>query len=571
LSAPSSFWPVFRVTLDNTYSLTAAYHRYILRRERLWEPILAGFGLASLAVIFGYGLYQVARGFVSAGFVVGQPGIAFTFSLLALMVLLIFFGIPAVISVFYFSNDLDLLVPLPLKPGTILLAKFGAVLVGEYAVVALALVPTAVAWAQTVGGGPAFWLCVVVVMALAPVIPLGLSALVAIGMMRFVNRRHRDLLIVIFSILLTGFFLGLQVLVFGAVPQGQDPQAYLQALLAGRVDLVAEMGRAFPPVVWATRAIVSPDLGVRLGSLLGFVAACLAAVGAVALVGEKLFYGGLIGGAELPRRRLDEAAVEAARRRAEAATRQRGVLRALFLREWRLFVRVPIYALNGFAPALIVPVVFILPVLTLRTDPDIERLLRAVEASGNAQFYMALLVAAVMLFLAGINTTSATAVSREGRTLWVSKVIPASPAQQVRGKLLFASVGAMVSTLPTLVVFSVFFGLTPLRIVEAILLGSAGSAVLLIFGLLYDMWRPFLGWTNPQQAVKSNLNVIVPLPVGFGLILGGLALVRWLTGSVGLGELTVVAVLAGILVALAVVLYRVTLSLADTLYGRLEV
>ncbi|HHY93994.1 MAG TPA: hypothetical protein GX513_03130, partial [Firmicutes bacterium] len=167
-------------------------------------------------------------------------------------------------------------------------------------------------------------------------------------------------------------------------------------------------------------------------------------------------------------------------------------------------------------------------------------------------------------------TTAASAVSREGRYLWISKVIPVPPERLVQGKMLFAAVAAAVSALPMLVLFAFALHMRPVHVAEVLVLTGLGSAVSVFVGLLVDLARPFLTWTNPQQAVKSNLNVIIPLPVIAGMEAGLAYLALWLSRSVGLGEVGVVATLAGLLAALAVLLYRLTVSAGRRLYERLE-
>lgn len=567
-SGVSAFWPLFKVTLNNTFSLSAARHIYLVQKRRLWEPILIAFAILSAGGFFEFLLYAVARGFVGAGLAVGQPEIVFTFAFLVASVLVLFFGLMAVISVFYFSTDLETLVPLPLRPGTIVLAKFGAITVGEYIGILLAMVPAAIAYAQVVGGGLLYWSAVVLVILLAPVVPLAVASVLSMVVMRFINRRHRDILIVVFGSLFAFAALAFQMGVMNTVPQNATAD-YLQRILSGQISLVNLVGRAFPPAIWATRTIVADSAGLRLVSLLAYVGVSAAAVWVMSLVGGRFFYGGLIGGSELARRRLTARQIAAARAVAEARTVQTSPISALFWREWRLFMRVPLYVFNGFAASLIVPVIFIAGFRGLMTDPDIVRMINAIQSSGNVPFFLSLGVAALTVFVVSMNTTSASAVSREGPKLWISKVIPVTPEQQVQGKLLFSMAAALVSAVPILTVFGFALRMSLAHLAYATVLSLLGSAFAMCVGLLVDTARPYLRWTNPQQAVKSNLNVILPMPAVIGLAAGLWFLSSWLS-KMGLGETTVTAIVAVILAALVVLSYRVTLSSARHLYERLD-
>ncbi|MBC7338840.1 MAG: hypothetical protein H5U04_03115 [Firmicutes bacterium] len=566
----SAFWPLFRLTLNNTLGLSAARYVYLVQRKRLWEPVLIALGVGVGGGAFVFFLYQVARAFVAVGLMANRPEIVFTFAFLVASTLVLVFGFAAVISIFYFSTDLGLLVPLPLRPGTIVLAKFAVIVVGEYVGILLAMGPAATAYAQLVGGSLSYWLAVLLVVLLAPVIPLAIAAVVTLAVMRFINRRHRDILIILFSVALTAGILAFQIGVMNNLPSQGDPALYLQQILSGHVDLVAVMGRAFPPAVWATRVIAGATAGSRLVGLALYVGVTGVAVWVLATAGDRLFYAGLIGGTELARRRLTAHQLAAARAAARHSTVQSGVLSALFWREWRLFMRVPLYVLNGFSASLIVPIIFVFGFRGIMSDPDMIRLLDAIYATGNAAFFTSLAVAGLTVLVTALNTTAASAVSREGRYLWISKVIPVPPEKLVQGKMLFAAVAAAVSALPMLVLFAFALRMRAVHLAEVLVLTGLGSAVSVFVGLLVDLARPFLTWTNPQQAVKSNLNVIIPLPVIAGLEAGLGYLALWLTRTLEWEEGTVVVTLAGLLAVLAVLLYRLTVSAGKRLYERLE-
>lgn len=562
----TAFWSLFRLTLNNTFGISAARYRYLVKRERLWEPVLILFGMGSAGFFFLFAIYQITRGLVLSGLQVGQPEVAFVFAAVVTAGLVFFFGLLAVISVFYFSTDLAALVPLPLIPANIVLAKFGAILVGEYIAVLLAFGPTAVAYAQYVSAGPVYWVLVVVVGLLLPVVPLALASILSLVVMRFINRRHRDLLMVVFSLALLVLILGFQMLILGGAPAG-DPSEYLQQVMSGQLRLVNLVGRAYPPAIWATLSITGSGFE-RLAGLGGYLGLTALAVGLMGVVGSRFFYAGLIGGGELARRRLTEREAADARIRTGSRLAQGGVLRALFLREWRLFMRVPLYVMNGFIPSLIVPAIFLIPATS--KDPELQAIIRAVNGSGNSPLFLALMLAALIVLLVTLNTTASSAVSREGKQLWISKVIPMAPATQVQGKLLFTAVGALVSAVPALVIFTVALRLSPFQLATALGLGLLGSLVTLLLGLLVDMARPFLNWTNPQQAVKSNLNVIIPLPLAAALVFGLGQVALRLNRGLGVGDGTTVLVLSAILLGLVAAIYPVVIRAAHRLYERLD-
>lgn len=119
----SGFWPLFRVTVISAFGPWLPRRRD--RRERLsaaFGGVLSRAAVVALVAVVLYVLYGVAQELVTAGLAIGRPEAAFSLSLQAL----------------------------PLKPETIVLAKLGAVLIGEYLLLFVASLPLAVAYA---GGG----------------------------------------------------------------------------------------------------------------------------------------------------------------------------------------------------------------------------------------------------------------------------------------------------------------------------------------------------------------------------------------------------------------------------------
>ena len=52
-------------------------------------------------------------------------------------------------------------------------------------------------------------------------------------------------------------------------------------------------------------------------------------------------------------------------------------------------------------------------------------------------------------------------------------------------------------------------------------LGLLGSIPVTEMGMIIDITRPLLTWTNPQQAMKQNLNVLIGMGIGT-LYVGGI-------------------------------------------------
>ena len=553
----NSFFALLRLSVVNHFSLTSMRIKYVRNRQKLWEPLVIGFAVISLAASLSSGVFFLSRSLITSA-PPGQADMGLTLPILVSQVLALFMGLFTLISLFYFSNDLETLVPLPLKEKAILASKFSLANITEYLPVLFIVIPAMIAYNQYVPLGAVGWVSAVVVFLLLPVLPLSIAGIAVVTLMRGLNRRHRDIMIVLSSLILLAVIMYVQFAFQSAMMNEVD----IDAILQNRVDLVRLIGSAFPPSVWATRAISRAGEGEGLINLAYLVISSAIGVWAFLSIGQRVFYGGLIGGAEHERKNVAFTQQVLSKRATSTP-----VLKALFLREWRLFLRVPIWVLNGFVAVILVPVMAMLPAFT--GGQGLDELANWAKNAPNGLVAVTLIFAGMIAALSSLNTLASTSISREGKHLWISRVLPVPPRLQVMAKLLHAGLASLIIAVPISGLYFALFSPHILYVLAAGLLGIAAGAMPQLLGMLFDIWHPFLTWTNPQHAVKNNLNAVTPLilmvPSGLITYFAFRALSGMLEGT------GILLILITAHLALAVVSFTILLRLADTWYQDLEI
>jgi ABC-2 type transport system permease protein len=118
----------------------------------------------------------------------GQPEVVLAAGFMISAMLVFFFGLTMVLSVFFFSRDLSILVPLPLQPGMIIGSKFAVIIVYEYLTIAPFLIPAIIVFGSGSGADPLYWVIVsLLVFLLTPVIPLAAASLFTFLLMSLTN------------------------------------------------------------------------------------------------------------------------------------------------------------------------------------------------------------------------------------------------------------------------------------------------------------------------------------------------------------------------------------------------
>ena len=92
--------------------------------------------------------------------------------IVATQILLFIFAIPTVLDKYYFSKDIEILIPLPLKPYEILGGKFLSLLSREYIVSSLVIFPFIIVSGIKSTAGFAYWIYSIFLIIAMPIIPL---------------------------------------------------------------------------------------------------------------------------------------------------------------------------------------------------------------------------------------------------------------------------------------------------------------------------------------------------------------------------------------------------------------
>jgi len=554
---------VVRVGLKVNFGLSVLRHRLFKEKKDLWLVPLIAVAFLGLGPTL-YGVLALIKAFYKMLLPLGQQHLILTFGLLAGQVFVLIFGLYYVVSAFYFSKDLDILIPLPLKPFQVMFSKFSVILVNEYLTIAFFVLPVLVYYGILSKAGLPYWLYGLVIYLLLPVIPLAVVSLLVIGMMRAVNlSRKKDALIIVGSLALIVAGFGLQYFLNRTAGASPDPQAMIRFLTAPD-GLIHRVGAVFPPSIWATKALAGGFSAGGFLNLLIFVGVSLLVFYGILVMSEKLFYRGLIGIGEVSGRKKTLSKESMSRR----VSSGRHPVKAVFAREWRIMNRTPIFLLNGVLVVVIVPLILVIMAQTGSGRGDSAVLLRLMTSA--KPIYVILATALFMTFCSCLNGTSSSTFSREGGQFWMSKVIPATSKEQVTAKFLHSY---FIALLGIVVASGVAIFVAHLKIIVfagAFLISLAAAVALTAVGMIIDLARPLLDWTNPQKAIKQNLNVLLAMLADIG-ILSALGYFSIFLLKRGIGGGMLFTILFGALVLLSYSSYSFLLKFAKKRYTQIEV
>jgi ABC-2 type transport system permease protein len=524
---------------------------------------MANLGLALLVLIsltpIFYIYLRVLDGLYLGAAMFGQGQAVIATGLLGGSLIVFLFGIAYVMSTFYFSRDLNFLLALPIRPASVMAAKFSVVLISNYITLIPFVLPAMYVYGYYNGFSFSYLLLSIVVFLLVPFAPLAFASVAVMLLMRYTNLAHRrdtvrmaGMLFLIVLIVFLNVFLT-------QIPEGMEAE-YIQSILMRSEGLVGYITRIFPPALLATRALVLAGTQALL-NLIYFAAISISATAAAVWIGGRVFYQGLVGGAEvIARKSMTQETLE------NRFDHHRSPAWAIAVREIKSLLRTPIYFFNSVAIIFLVPALLIIPLLVSGGLSQIHLALEMIES----RFLLLLLLAGIIGATALFAPATSSSFSREGRTFWISKIIPVTPLTQIHGKIMYSFLLSLLAV-PLILIAVVW--LIPVRASEFLLiiaLGAVLSFPVITSNLLVDFMRPYLTWDDPQRAIKQNMNVLVGMVVGGALLYAVYFAVR-LALQAGWSNGTVVIAAAGAAFVLGMIPYGILRKIADTHFSRLEI
>ena len=509
----SKVWSLYKSLLNVQFGWSAMKYYYVKKRQRLWEPVIIILALGPALGMLVYGLWRLAGVMFETGLMLGQPHMVLVLAAVAAQIVTLFFGFFYVLSGFYFSDDLKILIPLPYHSWEVLTAKLLAVITGQYLSISLIVLPIWVHYGLRAHVGIAYWISSLLVFLALPVLPLVIASVLAVLLMRVANVSSRkDLVTMIGGFLTLVVVVGVQLYLQVKMPNA-DPEELLIQLLSEADGLIKAVGRFFPPSVWAANAMAYAHKPFGWWNLLLFFA--ITAVGAFILyvISEKVFYEGLIAGMEGSRARRGRKA------QVSSAGHERPIIWSAALTEMKLFLRNPGYVLNGLVGYVLFPLLALVPLFTQKgvegnpLDVLLEKPLSVFIVTGG--------VALFFLVMTAMSSIPATTFSREGKYLWIYRTLPLTIQQLLAGKILAAQIinvlGCVLALIPVTYILRLNVGGVVVGCILGILLSTSMAGLL----ALLDLSRPMLNWVDPIKAMKSNLNGVISLLVvgaaAFGL------------------------------------------------------
>ena len=409
------------------------------------------------------------------------------------------------INLLYYSKDNEYILPLPLKPSQIVIAKTNVLLVTEYFIVAiLGLIPLSIYGILTYAN-ILYYIEMVIVLLIFPIIPVLISSLLVLIVMsfaKFTKNRNRFQLIATILILVIVF-----VASFAMGNTDSSPEELVQMVMKanGMVELVKN---AFPTLGMAIESLTNINIETQLLNIVLLITTTAVIYALYLLVGQKLYLKGAVGNlssGKKNKKKIDE----------KKAFKNSTIFKTYVGKEFKTLLRNPIFFMQCVLPAILFPILIIgMTILGINGESNGQTVDFASMFTNKTSIYIGVGILCVIQFFLMFIYISATAISRDGQNAVFMKYIPVKYMKQIDYKVMPNIIMTSVMSIITVIIAGILIKADILYLllilITSIIMGVFQSYILIIV----DLKKPKLEWNSEYAVVKQNMNLIWPAVSG---------------------------------------------------------
>ncbi|WP_142413330.1 hypothetical protein [Hathewaya massiliensis] len=455
---------------------------------------------------FAFSLYAAGEQIYYALKPLNQQSFVLSFGISSSIMLVFIFGIIYSINVYYFSNDLEIVLPLPFKSSEIVLSKFLTVLMYEYLTVLILFSPYIVLYGVKEGITFTYVLYSIIVFLFIPIIPLSLSGVLCMLIMSFTPFiKNKERFRFISSIVVFGFVMVMNVYM-QSFQGGSDGNVGVQRLVtSGNMSIIMGINKYILTNTFAIKSLIFNREVTGVLNLILFISVSMLMLYIFIIFAENLYFKGAVGSTEVTskRRLLTHSEIS-------KGSKGKSQLYSYYLKELRLLMRSPVYFLNCVLMDFVFPLFILIPFVIQEGSFKFLGELRSMMNGNDGKWSLVLSIAlGVSLIICAMGPVSASSISREGKDISFNKFIPMDYKTQILSKILS---GITINFLGVIFFFIIFcFVFLPnIKLGLFILvLMSLGIVFGNLIGILSDIIHPKLLWEEEHKPVKQNFMLVI--------------------------------------------------------------
>lgn len=459
--------------------------------------------LKTLGIIFLVIYISAVLGFASYGMIsmlneLGQPAVFIGVSLFGTVILLLIQTLVASMNLFYFSKDIEYILPLPIKPHEIVISKFNIILVTEYITVLAFLLIPFIMYGIITNASIMFYIYSLLILLIFPILPALISCII-VQLVMSINGliKNKDKFQTISTTLM---IIAILIATMSLTGIEESSNEQVLQMLTQFNGLVQEIDDYFITLGDSINVLVNYNSISGLYSLIKLILITSGAYILFVLIAQNLYFKGAVG-ATYGGKKTEKQSQQA------VEYKQKSVAITYVKKEFVQLFKNPIFFTQCILPSVLMPIIIL--VSSIAGSGGMQEL----EAQGINEIPIMntiglCIILGINAFLFTMNFIPVTAISRDRENATFMKYIPISLSTQCLYKIVPSIIMNLISSSIVIIMVSMFLEVNAMFIVSNIITSVLLSIIYSYAMIIVDLKKPKLKWDTEYAVVKQNLNMI---------------------------------------------------------------
>ena len=457
------------------------------------------------------------------------------------MILFMIFGLAIIqtifssINILYFTKDSEYLLPLPLKPYQIILARTNVMLIAEYVIIFLIGFIPLVMYGVLTGAGIIYYVTMVLAVILVPILPVLLISMLVMFIMSFARlTKNRNRFQLFATLLVLAIIIALSISTSG---MKQDLTNEEMAQMVVQANGMIELVKGYVPTVdYLMEALTTNSLFIAIVEVLKTLGITIVGFILYMLIAQKIYFKGLVGnlfggGASSSNKEINQ-----------KEYRNSKLYKSYVGKEFKNMARNPVFLMQCLIPAVLIPIIMVVVVYAgLNSDGmGLEQITKMLQQMPTNTFIIACAILGVIQFFTMFIYISITAISRDGENAVFMKYIPVPLYKQYLYKIIPNIIMNIVTIIITLGMAEYLLRLPAITLIALFIVATIMGILQSIAMIIVDLKRPKLNWDSEYAVAKQNLNLVFPVllaMINIAIMVGLVFLLKDINVYIGMGLL----------------------------------
>ena len=467
------------------------------------------------------------------------------------MILFMIFGLGIIqtifssINILYFTKDSEYLLPLPLKPYQIILARTNVMLIAEYVIIFLIGFIPLVMYGILTGAGIVYYLTMILAVILVPILPVLLISMLVMFIMSFAKlTKNRNRFQLFATLLVLAIIIAISISTSG---MKQDLTNEEMAQMVVQANGMIELVKGYVPTVdYLMEALTTNSLFTAIVEVLKTLGITIIGFIVYMLIAQKIYFKGLVGnlfggGASSSNKEINQ-----------KEYRNSKLYKSYVGKEFKNMARNPVFLMQCLIPAILIPIIMVVVVYAgLNSDGmGLEQITNILQQMPTNTFIIACAILGVIQFFTMFIYISITAISRDGENAVFMKYIPVSLYKQYMYKIIPNIIMNIVTIIITLGMAEYLLRLPAITLIALFIVATIMGILQSIAMIIVDLKRPKLNWDSEYAVAKQNLNLVFPVllaMVNIVILVGFVYLLKDINIYMGVGILGILYIVATVI------------------------